>query len=277
MSRRSKAWLLSVLIYTAIIVVLYLIRFWPPHESEALALGGGGGGGGIELNMADNTASNTPMPPLETTPVLQAPQEQEALVSSDATDAEAVMPTPPESKPIKKTPSPQLAQPTKAAPAQPKPRELESDQVLRQLMAGGDGGSGEKAGGGSGGPGSGPGSGGGSGGGQGSGRGQGTGSGIGLGSGGGSGGGNYQLGNRKAISKPRPEYTCNEQGTVVVAIVVDPSGKVIEARPGQRGTTNTAACLLEQAKRAALQTSWQPDADAPQRQVGKIIYAFQLQ
>jgi hypothetical protein len=118
----------------------------------------------------------------------------------------------------------------------------------------------------------------GSGGGNGSGQGLGTGSGYGNGNGSGSGNGNgnYQLGNRKALNKPQPNYICNEEGVVVVQISVDKSGKVINANPGVRGTTNSAKCLLDQAKTAAMNTKWQSDATAAETQVGKIIYNFKL-
>ncbi len=92
----------------------------------------------------------------------------------------------------------------------------------------------------------------------------------------GTGNGNYQLGNRNALGKPQPKYVCNEQGKVVVEISVNRSGKVISAKPGVRGTTNNAACLLEQAKVAAMNTTWEADPDAPDKQVGKIIYNFKL-
>lgn len=96
------------------------------------------------------------------------------------------------------------------------------------------------------------------------------------GGGSGTGGGNYQLGNRNALAKPQPKYTCNEQGVVVVQIFVDKNGKVIDANAGVRGTTNSASCLLDQAKQAAMRTTWEPDPDAPDKQVGKIIYNFKL-
>lgn len=274
MSRKSKAWLLSVLMYTAVIVLLYFIRFWPPYESEGIALGGGGGGG-IELSMAgiSTTTTEAVTPPLPTT-IFNTTTSEQPLISSDVSDAEAVVQT------VSKAPSQDKSTPTQTSSSQApttKPRDLESDQALRQLMSGTDGSQSQLGNGGAGSSGNGPGSGGGTGNGSGGGQGSGSGTGVGKGYGGGVGGGNYQLGHRKALRKPKPEYNCNEQGTVVVAIVVDPSGKVIEARPGDRGTTNTASCLLEQAKQAALLTSWQPDPDAPQRQIGKIIYSFQLQ
>jgi outer membrane biosynthesis protein TonB len=116
----------------------------------------------------------------------------------------------------------------------------------------------------------------GTGGGNGSGTGLGNGSGYGNGTGTGTGTGNYQLGNRKALNKPAPKYLCNEQGTVVVQIAVDRNGTVISANPGVKGTNNTAKCLLDQAKIAAMNTKWQSDNTAPDKQVGKIIYNFKL-
>ena len=89
-------------------------------------------------------------------------------------------------------------------------------------------------------------------------------------------GGNYRLGNRKALSKPKPDYPCNEEGKVVVGISVDQSGRVIAAQPGIQGTTNSAPCLLNEAKEAALKTRFNADNKAPDKQVGAIIYNFSL-
>lgn len=100
--------------------------------------------------------------------------------------------------------------------------------------------------------------------------------------GGGGGNGNYLLGNRQALSTPKPEYNCPDQGRVVVAVYVDRSGKVIRATPGERipggkSTTTTSQCLFEKAKAAALRTHWQGDPDAPDLQKGYIIYNFEKQ
>jgi len=97
-----------------------------------------------------------------------------------------------------------------------------------------------------------------------------------YGNGGGGSGGNYRLGNRKAVSKPKPIYDCNEEGRVVVSISVDKSGRVISARAGIKGTTNSASCLLSRAKQAALKTKFNSDSKAPTKQVGSIIYNFTL-
>ena len=97
------------------------------------------------------------------------------------------------------------------------------------------------------------------------------GNGIGL-----DGDGNYRLGGRSVLNKAKEIQKCNEAGRVVVSIEVDRSGKVISARPGVRGTTNNSKCLLDPAKKAALATRFNSDADAPAKQIGKIIYNFTL-
>ena len=89
-------------------------------------------------------------------------------------------------------------------------------------------------------------------------------------------GGNYNLAGRKALSKPIEKPNCQEEGTVVVSIEVDRNGKVIKATPGARGTTNSAGCLAEAAKKAALKTKWNADSNARVKEVGTIIYKFSL-
>lgn len=90
------------------------------------------------------------------------------------------------------------------------------------------------------------------------------------------GDGNYRLGGRKALNKEKFVQDCNEAGVVVVQIEVDRSGRVVRAVPGVKGTTNSAACLMDPAKRAALATRFNSDANAPAKQVGTIIYNFKL-
>ena len=89
-------------------------------------------------------------------------------------------------------------------------------------------------------------------------------------------GGNYRLGNRKALNRPKPTYDCNEEGKVVVSISVDQSGRVFAAQAGIKGTTNSAPCLLNRAKEAALKTKFNADSKAPEKQIGAIIYNFSL-
>ncbi len=90
------------------------------------------------------------------------------------------------------------------------------------------------------------------------------------------GDGNYRLGGRKALNKEKFVQDCNESGIVVVKIEVNQSGRVVRATPGVKGTTNSASCLMEPAKRAALATRFNSDSKAPVKQVGTIIYQFKL-
>jgi outer membrane biosynthesis protein TonB len=90
------------------------------------------------------------------------------------------------------------------------------------------------------------------------------------------GDGNYRLGGRRALNKEKFVQDCNESGIVVVRIEVNQNGQVINATPGVKGTTNSAACLTDPARRAAMATRFNSDSNAPSRQVGTIIYNFKL-
>lgn len=87
---------------------------------------------------------------------------------------------------------------------------------------------------------------------------------------------NYNLAGRRALTKPIEQPDCQEEGTVVVSIEVDKNGRVIRAVPGVKGTTNSAKCLLDPAREAAMKTTWNAAADAPPKQKGTIIYKFSL-
>jgi TonB family protein len=119
------------------------------------------------------------------------------------------------------------------------------------------------AGGGKGEGGNGNGSGGGKGGGNGSGTGTGEGSGI-----------SYNLAGRGKIVLPKPEYTSQKSGKVVVEIAVDRQGKVISAKAGARGTTVQDANLFDQAEKAARKAKFKANPDAAEKQIGTITYTF---
>ena len=92
----------------------------------------------------------------------------------------------------------------------------------------------------------------------------------------GAGTGGYGLNGRSLVSKGKVQQECNEDGRVVVRIVVDRNGKVIKATPGVKGTTNNAPCLLEPAKKTAFLHRWNLDANAPSQQVGFVVVNFKL-
>ncbi|TRX40022.1 energy transducer TonB [Flavobacterium restrictum] len=281
----------ALLLYTILLLILFFVRFWPP--SNLVELTGGGGGGGVTVNFGDSelgSGDNYKSEVLEVknqaqqTPSKVAPEE--AILTQENTTEESVVVAPKE-KP--KKPVVVIKEELKPTVTKPKVATNTNDALSSILKGSNKGGDGDDKIAGNKGKSNGSltatgyygtgGSGGGTGGGNGTGNGIGTGSGYGAGSGGGSGngsGGGYSLGNRKALSKPAPKYTCNEQGKVVVEVTVDRNGNTTSAIPGIKGSTNTAKCLLDQAKIAAMSTKWDASSDAPEKQVGKIVYNFNL-
>jgi hypothetical protein len=274
----------SFTITTVLFILLFLFMLFfiiYPLPGDELKEEGGGGGGEIAINFgnsATGSGNNYQSKDLNvastSTPQVKTPEVKQIL-TQNTVNAPVVSQT---KTPIK-APTPKVVT--------PKPSKSTTD-ALSNLLNGNNKGDGNGTTAGNqgasngttsstsynGGAGNGTGSSGGNGSGQGIGTGSGYGSGNGSGSG--SGNGNYQLGNRKALSKPQPNYTCNEQGIVAVQITVDQSGNVIAATAGVKGTTNTARCLLDQAELAAKKTKWEADSKAPIKQVGKIIYNFKL-
>jgi hypothetical protein len=280
--------------FTTISFGLLFLLFWllkMSNDVQLSQLEGGGGGGDIAVNfgnsdtgMGDNFES-LEMVRSAPKPTPQSPVTAKEIIVSDDDDAPAIADV---KKPAEKPKKTVTETPVVKTPPKPQPSKA-TQSALDDLLNGSDksGDGNDKVGGNKGksygstsatGYDGGGGSGTGSGGGNGSGQGIGTGSGYGSGSGGGRGNGvgNYSLGNRKPLTKPQPNYLCDEQGTVAVKIVVDRSGKVISATAGDRGTTNRAQCLAEQAEIAAMNTRWQADDNAAEKQVGKIIYNFRL-
>ena len=274
---------LAILVYGLLLLILFLFRFWPPANMKLM---GGGGGGGIEMNFGDtdfgmgdnyksevlNVKDQTKVTPVKTTP-------DEDVISDDNADNNDVVI--PKKENIKKTP---VAIKKDVKPVAPKPTVSKSANDALSSILGNKNGDGNDTKAGNKGNSNGNlntkgyyGNGSGNGNGNGPGTGPGTGPGYGPGTGGGTGGGTgYLLGNRKALNKPQPDYTCQEQGRVAVQVSVDRNGNTISVTAGVQGTTNTAKCLLDQARIAAMNTKWQADSNAPEKQVGKIIYTFSL-
>jgi len=288
-SDQKKSLLISTLLYGTLLLILFFVRFWPPANLQELT--GGGGGGGVTVNFGDSdfgSGANYKSEVLDVknqakqTPTKSTPEE--AILSQENTTEESVV-IPQKEKPLK--PTPVLKTEPKPVVVKPKVSNNTNDALSSIMKGSNKGGDGDDKTAGNKGKSNGSlsssgyygtgGSGGGTGGGDGTGNGIGTGSGYGAGTGGGSGNGTgYSLGNRKAISKPAPKYTCNEEGKVVVEVSVDRNGKTISAIAGIKGTTNTAKCLLDQARIAAMNTRWDASSDAPEKQVGKIVYNFNL-
>lgn len=101
--------------------------------------------------------------------------------------------------------------------------------------------------------------------------------GDGSGSGNSSGNGtSWGLKNRRISSPGIKSLQCgNESGRVVVEITVNKNGSVIKTQYA-KGTTNTTQCVLEAAYKTARTFKWQPDANAPETQIGFVVVNFQV-
>jgi len=113
-------------------------------------------------------------------------------------------------------------------------------------------------------------------GGTGGGSGGGDGDGKGPGSGNGTGGGyGFSLAGRSIATPPKLPSDTKEEGKVVVDIVVDSRGHVIEASPNGRGTTTSSALLKAKARQAAMNTKFTPNSKyEEQRGTITIIFSF---
>lgn len=83
----------------------------------------------------------------------------------------------------------------------------------------------------------------------------------------------FSLVKRNAYNLPPPTYTCIEGGKVVVNIIVDNDGNVIEAEYNKKSSNTSNGCLVDNAIEYALKSRFN-DADK-ERQKGTITYLFQ--
>ena len=97
------------------------------------------------------------------------------------------------------------------------------------------------------------------------------------GSGFGSKGDGFQLAGRSLVgSLPKPQYSIQEEGIVVVRIKVDRKGYVVGAEYSLKGSTTQDSRLVNAAIKAAKQTKFNKDPKAPAFVYGTITYHFEL-
>jgi hypothetical protein len=87
----------------------------------------------------------------------------------------------------------------------------------------------------------------------------------------------YSLENRYHLRLPVPVYKCEGFGIVEVQIMVDQRGFVVNVQIPDLGNSMNEICLAEAAEKAAMNTRFNIDFDAPLRQQGTITYHFQPQ
>jgi len=110
----------------------------------------------------------------------------------------------------------------------------------------------------------------------GSGNGPGSGGGTGSGSGSGNDGFTFDLSGRSFKRKPELTDNTQEQGKVVVNIVVDKYGKVVSAVGPGRGSTTTNTTLVKKAEEAAKRAQFNPSPQGVEEQRGSITFNFVL-
>ncbi len=90
----------------------------------------------------------------------------------------------------------------------------------------------------------------------------------------GTGGVGYGLNGRGKPSFTLYEGCENEYAVIVVDIIVNPNGDVIEATSGVKGSDYATSCLKSQAKKIAMSYKWPANDKAPSRQYGKVVVNF---
>jgi TonB family protein len=86
----------------------------------------------------------------------------------------------------------------------------------------------------------------------------------------------FSLKGRKGRSLPKPNESYTGEGTVLVKIWVNKSGKVINAVVQEKGTNTSDSRKRELAIKAAKSALFDSKPDAPETQVGTIEYVFEV-
>lgn len=91
--------------------------------------------------------------------------------------------------------------------------------------------------------------------------------------------GDYDLGGRGLIGRlPKPEYAgTNDEGTIVVEVLVDPQGRVVQANvtpSGSKGTAASNVTLRSRAEAAARKAVFEHKSSGNENQWGSITYYF---
>lgn len=284
---KKQSFVLTATLFLLLFLLFFLLKY--NSQTKIDELEGGGGGGEIEVNFGNSDlGSGENFESMEIAQPAPKAVEKEQIVDEEVVTNESDNEAPIVAAVKKPKVEPEKAIEKPVETPKPKPSKSTTDALSNLLNSsnskGGDGDDDEagnkgktngntKAAGYNGGGGTGTGSGGGNGSGQGLGTGRGYGTGAGSGSG--AGNGNWKLAGRKLSNSSKQVQKCNEYGTVVVQISVNRNGNVVAAKYA-KGTTNTSQCLLEPAYATAKSYKWQPDADAPETQIGFITINFKL-
>lgn len=263
---RSLFLALGIHVLIAILMMYLYISTPNPPFAEGLA-GGGGGGSFVEFGTLDISEANTPPPPV-------AEVKDDEIMTSDIEETVAIDQPEKVDKKVEKKPEVKV-KPKETVELAKVPERKPDERALytpgKKGQRGNPNGTGD--GNGTGGQGT------GNGGGNGSGTGPGSGGGSGNGNGGGNGDGNgvgFDLTGRNWMSKPRVDDNSQQEGKVVIDIVVDKNGIVVSANGPGRGSTNTNGALVRKAKEAAKRAKFSPSPNGVEEQRGTITFNFIL-
>jgi len=84
----------------------------------------------------------------------------------------------------------------------------------------------------------------------------------------------FNLKDRKAHSLPKPGYTCNSSGTVVIDIKVDKNGGMRTATYNPSKSQGADECMISKALKYARKSRFNLSNSAPSTQSGSITYKF---
>lgn len=105
---------------------------------------------------------------------------------------------------------------------------------------------------------------------------EGSGTGLGTGNGDGIGDGNVRLAGRKLRFKPEVNDRSQAKGKVVIQIKVDRSGKVVDARYTQAGSTTSDEGLIRTSIEAAYKYRFDENQSASEIQTGAISFIYKV-
>ncbi len=264
---QTRSLLLAIGIHVLIAILLMFLYISTPNPPFEEGLAGGGGGGSIvEFGTLDISEVNTPPAPVEDT--------KEEIMTSDIEETVAINQPEKVNKKVEKKPEVKV-KPKETVELAKVPERKPDERALytpsKRGQRGNPNGTGD--GNGTGGQGT------GNGGGNGSGTGPGSGGGSGHGNGGGNGDGNgvgFDLTGRNWMSKPHVDDNSQQEGKVVIDIVVDKNGSVVSVSGPGRGSTNTNGTLVRKAKEAAMRAKFSPSPSGVEEQHGTITFNFIL-
>jgi len=87
----------------------------------------------------------------------------------------------------------------------------------------------------------------------------------------------YDLPGRYQVRLPIPIYKCEGSGVVIINIIVNERGRIIDIKMDPENSSTEDPCLLEAAVGAVKKTRFNPDSSASPKQNGTITYHFVAQ